>query len=197
MSSHPRLQRRLRAWGFDRNPMRRRVDRVETWTATVLLVLLLVVVPIAAVVTMARVYDNGVRAEHHQAATRFRVTATVLTNGELTADSSGNGVGQVVTVGWHTRWGAYQRAAVPEMPGDRIGAHRRLWVTASGAVVGRPRDRAQTVSDTVLAGLFAITGATLPFVGVHSLVRRRLDRKRMAAWEADWALTAPRWIRNA
>jgi hypothetical protein len=51
-----------------------------------------------------------------------------------------------------------------------------------------------------IADLGEIAGAAtvallLALVGV--LARRSLDKRRMAAWEADWQSTGPRWTTHA
>lgn len=196
MSSHARLMRSVRAWGFDRNPMRRPIDRAETAVATVLLLLLLVLAPLAGAVAASRAYGEGVRTEKHQLAARHSVTVTVLGHAGIAADDSGNGLRRVVEVAWRDAHKITRTATVPELQGDKIGTRRAIWLDSSGNVTARPRDRTQTVSDAILAGVFALTGTLLPIAGCHALVRRRLDRRRLAQWEADWAKTAPLWIKH-
>lgn len=195
MCSRARLLRFVRAWGFDRNPMRRPVDRAETVVAALLVLLFVVAAPLVTAVTVGRAYDAGLRAERHQLATRHSVTVTVLGDAGIASDGSGNGIRRVVQVGWRDHAVA-RTATVPELQGDKAGKHRALWFDSAGRVVARPRDRAQTVSDAILVGVFGLAATALPVGCCWLLARKRLDRRRLAQWEDDWAKTAPRWIKH-
>ena len=195
MCSRARLVRFVRAWGFDRNPMRRPIDRVETVVAIFLTLLFLVVAPLVIAGAVSRTYDAGVRAEKHQLATRHSVSVTVLGEAGIATDGTGNGIHRVVQVSWRDH-GVSRTATVPELQGDKAGKHRALWLDSAGRVVARPRDRAQTASDAVLAGVFALAATGLPIGGCWLLARKRLDRRRLVQWEDDWAKTAPRWIKH-
>ena len=46
------------------------------------------------------------------------------------------------------------------------------------------------------AKTLAPAALALLLLGLAWLVRRVMDRRRLAAWEADWALTGPRWTRR-
>ena len=77
------------------------------------------------------------------------------------------------------------------------GATVRVWTTRDGQLTSQPMGESQVAS---LADLGEIAGAAtvavlLALVGV--LARRSLDKRRMAAWEADWQSTGPRWTTRA
>ncbi len=189
------MGRCARSLGLDRNPMRRRVDRVQQSIMAVLLLVFLVAGPLLTGYAASRAYATGQQAEQTQRAQRHLVTATVAGPAKLGADASGRGVERMVTVGW-TENGRPRTTQIPELPGDHTGVQRQIWVDAAGHLTGRPRDHAQTITDTTLAAIFALAGVALPLIGLRALIRGRLDRRRYAQWDADWAHTAPIWTRG-
>jgi hypothetical protein len=171
----------------DRNPLRRRVDRLHTRMITVIGVLFLVIAPFAATATAHVVARAGVRAEHLQAQTRHRVEATVL------GASAGAGFSGITRIGWHDAAGIARTGAVPAGGDDRPGAHRTVWLDRTGHLTAHPRRHAQTVADTVMAALTVVVLLSLLHSIACAVLDRRLDRKRLALWEREWSSVAPRW----
>jgi hypothetical protein len=72
-----------------------------------------------------------------------------------------------------------------------------VWVTREGQLTA-PLLRDPQVSGVArfaaVLGVLALA-ATLTLVG--GLVRRGLDKQRMARWESAWLATGPRWTRPA
>jgi DNA polymerase III epsilon subunit-like protein len=73
-----RLERCARRLGLDRNPLRRRMDRIEAAIRLATMILLLVAVPIAAIVGGRRADHLALRQAHAQAAADHQVTAILL-----------------------------------------------------------------------------------------------------------------------
>src|SRR6201992_834811 len=73
-----RLGRFVRRWRFDRNPLRRATDRVETAVLAVLVAAFLIGAPAAALATGAWMHGMAQRAQLAQEASRSQVTAVVL-----------------------------------------------------------------------------------------------------------------------
>ena len=73
-----RLGRFVRRWRFDRNPLRRAMDRVETAVLALLVAAFLIGVPFAALATGAWVHGMARQAQLAQEASRRPVTAVVL-----------------------------------------------------------------------------------------------------------------------
>jgi len=44
-----------------------------------------------------------------------------------------------------------------------------------------------------LGGVLAVAGLTLLVIVSALAIRRTLDRRRMAAWDAEWSATGPHW----
>src|SRR3954469_7880157 len=97
-----RLVRRL---GWDRNPVRRRVDRVQTILTSVLLVVLLLLTPAVAALVGAHAYISGINAEKREQASFQEVTATVLKVTEVRGDGSGHFLHERALLQWKDRSG--------------------------------------------------------------------------------------------
>lgn len=174
----------------DRNPLRRPVDRTHVRLIAVLALFFLVLAPLAAVVTAQLAGSAGARAERLQARTRHQADAIVLD----TAPTGSRGVlDQTVRIGWRDAAGAARNAVVPTAGGERAGSHRLIWIDQAGQLSTRPRQHSQTIADSVMAALTAVTLLGLVHSAARTLVERRLDRRRMEMWEREWAAVAPRW----
>ena len=171
----------------DGNLLRRPIDRTHVRAMITLCLLFLVLAPLAAVVTSRLAGDAGLRAERLQAHNRHQVNAVVL-------GVSPKGVlDQTVRIGWHDTSGAAHTAVVPNNGGSTVGAHRSVWVDRTGKLTSRPRKHSQTVADSVMAALTAVTLLGLLHSAARTLVDRRLERRRLELWEREWAAVAPRW----
>jgi hypothetical protein len=174
----------------DRNPLRRPVDRIHVRLVLFLGLLFVVLAPLSVVVT-ARVAGNaGLRAEHVQAHTRHQVDAVVVD----TSPSGSRGVlDDTVRIGWRDTAGTSHTAVVPTTGGETVGAHRSVWIDHKGRLTTHPRRHSQTVADSIMAALTAVTLLGLLFSATRTLVDRRLDRRRLELWEREWVAVAPRW----
>jgi hypothetical protein len=45
--------------------------------------------------------------------------------------------------------------------------------------------------------MFAVVALAALLAGAATIARRVLGRRRMAAWDADWRLTEPGWVRRS
>lgn len=174
----------------DRNPLRRPIDRVHVRITVVLGVLFLVLAPLAVVVTAHLAGGAGVHAERSQARTRHLVTAVVV---DPAPGGSRGVLDETVRIGWRDVKGAPHSAVVPTSGGERLGAHRSVWIDGSGRLTTHPRRHSQTVADSVMAALTALTMLALLHSAVRTLVDRRLERRRLELWEREWVSVAPRW----
>jgi hypothetical protein len=81
----------------------------------------------------------------------------------------------------------------PGISGARAGARVRVWLTATGKPAQPPMGHASVLFTSVVVGISTLAGAGLALLLCYFLCRRALDRRRLAAWETDWARTGPRW----
>jgi len=177
----------------DRNPLRRTLDRVEGVVVGGLVVAFLAGVPLSAAAAWHIAYGTGARAEHAQQASWHRVSAVLLaaapTHGYI-------GYEPLVRAGWTAPDGARRTGAVPALPGTPAGYRVSVWVDAAGRLTGPPLRPSQVRGQAVLATILVpvVLGEVLLFIG--QVVHYLLGRRRLAAWEADWRATGPRWTRQ-
>ncbi|MGH3381007.1 MAG: Rv1733c family protein [Actinoallomurus sp.] len=174
----------------DRNPLRRPVDRTHVRATIVLGVLLLVLAPLAMIVTARLAGSAGLRAERVQARARHLVSAVVL---DTTPNGTRGVLDETVRIGWRDTSGVTHTSIVPAVGGERAGAHRSVWIDRTGRLTTHPRRHSQTVADSIMAALTAVTLLGLLHSAAHTLMERRLERRRLELWEREWAAVAPRW----
>lgn len=183
-----RLGRVRRRFGFDRNDLRRGVDRRQWAVGVGAVVLFAGLAPPAAAALASHAYRTGVEAERQQAA-NHRVDARV------TEAKSENGAGVRHTYAvlyWTPSDGRARTAVVPADKSVKPGATRRIWVDGSGDLARAPRTHADTISTTAVAGTMAVTLVGLPLLAGYYFARRHYDRRREALWDESWAALADR-----
>jgi hypothetical protein len=181
----PRLARLLAT----RNELRRPSDQIER----------AVVVTFAAAFLAAVVAASfvGLRMYQSQRATDARLRPAVAVLAQSGPTEILNGSWQV-----RARWRAPDGRAragylttvdAPGIWNAAAGTRVPVWLTSSGQPAAAPPGRT-----TVLLNAFLIPGSGAGGVGIvliicYRLCRLVLDRRRLAAWESDWAMIGPRW----
>ncbi len=170
--------------GFDGNPLRRPVDRLEAWCTLALLALVLVVAPLVAWRVGTAVSGDG------------DIAPVRFTRAVLTADAPAITVGAAVVV-------APQVPAPARWNAPDGSAHTSEVVVEAGtpagtAVMVRTDDTGRILDTGVGGGAVAVACA----VGLASaaaagcawlVLRLLLDRHRMARWQRGWRRVEPRW----
>ncbi|WP_031160435.1 Rv1733c family protein [Streptomyces durhamensis] len=182
-------------WRWRRNPLKRRADVLEAWVVLGVW-LLTVLAGVSAGLVAARSVEHGLARE--RAAWRPVVARVVArAPGSPPAHrhaSSGDRVWAKV------RWTVADRSAhagqVRVEPGSRAGTPVTVWTDPQGRLVGRPTSLAEAAFRGTLVGcLVGLSAAAVPFVGGLAL-RGRLERRRMDAWDTEWARLGPQWGRT-
>jgi hypothetical protein len=177
----------------DRNPLRRALDRVEGVVVGGLAVAFLAGAPLAAVAAGHVVYGIGARTAHAQQAAWHRVPAVLL----AAAPTYGYaGYQPIVRARWTAPGGTRRTGLVPAPPGAWAGSTVSVWVDAAGRLTGPPLQPLQVRGQAVLAAILApvVLGEVLLCAG--QLAHYLLERRRLAAWDADWRATGPQWTRQ-
>ena len=184
-----------RALGLDHNPLRRTVDRVETAVRISVLVLLLTAVPVAVLLAGRTADHVFLRHAHAQQATERQVTAT-LTQNAGTSEVA-DPYSSVQTTWAQARWtapnGTARSGQVLVMVGAAAGSTVRIWVSASGAATDPPAGAKDVMAEVAVTVLVTGTTLILVLLGAEALACRSLDRRRSAAWDAEWRAIGPRW----
>lgn len=191
MEARTRYGRRSRR----HNPLRRRSDVVETWTALAFAVLLFLGAPLLGALVGRRAHDEARAIETAQRADRHRVHAEVVggTPAPLPSVQGGRQHAYRVTVRW-TEPGQQPRTGEARVPaGTRRGDFVDVWFDSRGRGVPPPPDGTSVWQHTVSMGLGATAGAAAAVLVGRSVVRRVALRRRLAEWEREWARTGPQW----
>ena len=190
-----RLGRFVRRWRFDRNPLRRATDRVETAVLAVLVAAFLIGVPYAALATGAWMYGTAQRAQLAQEASRHQVTAVVLA---VTAPAAGDD--QLVwqaQARWKAPSGQQVTREVPVPSSTPVGGTLQVWTDRSGAFTTAPLLDSQVAGQAAAGEALGVIASACVLTVAGALALWALNKRRMAAWDADWHATGPRWTTRA
>jgi hypothetical protein len=184
----PGLARRAARLLVGRSRLRRRSDRVEGAVAGLLLAVF--------VGCTAGAAFFGLRFCQVQSAEAARLHPAVAVVSRVVPEGGVFSSAEVVAR-WRApdgqrRLGVLTTAIAPGVSGAQAGSRVRVWVTASGDPVARPSAVAVVLTAVVMA-VTGWCGAGIVLGVCYLLCRVVLDRRRLAGWESDWALTGPRW----
>lgn len=187
------LGRLLRGRRLDRNPLRRRSDRVETVVLGVLLAVFLAGAPFAAHAAGSWAYATSAREAQAQRASLRQVPATLLKPAPAwNAYANGGGVPEV-DARWRAADGQVRTGEVFVPAGAAAGSVVLVWTNQAGQLVGPPLGPTQLASRAQLAAAAAAGCLAVALIAAGWLARRSLNRRRLAAWDADWLANGPRW----
>ena len=191
------LSRLVRGRRPDRNPLRRRSDRVETYLLGGLFAAGIAGAPFAAQAAGHVTYAALLRTERVQQATRHQVRAELLQQaGNTTVSGSEFDISVPVRARWTAATGAPRTGQLMAPVGSARGTTVTVWTDSSGALVNPPLQPGQVAGQADLAAAGAIAGIGILYLCEAVIIRQVLNRRRMAAWDADWALTEPMWNRQ-
>jgi hypothetical protein len=176
-------------FGLDRNPLRRRSDRIESAALATALLLCVAALPLAALVG---IWMRGelLNTAEHQARTRVPAVGTVL---DERPPAAGVQVYAPTTarVAWTTPDGLETVGRVTVPSDARPGSRVTVWTTSQGVPTDPPLTASQVTADAAAVAMSvqatAMGLAWLAFV----VVRRLLERGRYRAWETAWMQIDP------
>jgi hypothetical protein len=190
------LGRLIRGLRPDRNPLRRTSDRVESYLLAGLLVAALAGAPFAVRAASHAAYAGALRAEQAQLAALHQVRAVIT--GPAGNDNSGYTLSteEAVRAAWTTPAGERRTADILVLAGTPKGTAVTIWTDAQGNLSNPPLQPSQVAGQSDVAALGAIIAVVALYLCATGIVRSVMYRRRMAAWAADWAVTAPTWNRQ-
>ena len=184
--------RRSRMFGWDSNPLRRRVDRVEAAMLTGLIMVFLIGAPILVAGAGHLARAAGLRALRTQA-TWSQVSATV----PRAAPNQSESPGQLDTVLLQGHWtapdGQPRSGLIATRRGVAVGNTARIWVSRSGSPTGAPRGRSELLGWTPIAEVGTALVLAFIFCLAVRLQRWLCERSRLACWHKAWRAQGPRW----
>jgi hypothetical protein len=183
------LRRRL---GWDRNPLRRRADRLEAAVFAGLLAGFLVGAPVLAIVA-GRVTDgNELREQHSERAWR-QVPATLLVSAATVIDLASGSAVAWAPARWTAPGQRTRRGLVEVDMAVAAGQRVRVWTNGAGRLAGPPLTRQAIQLDVTLAALIAPVVLALVLLTAGGSARLILNRRRLADWDRAWDAVGPRW----
>jgi hypothetical protein len=141
--------------------------------------------------TAAQHVANNERAATHE------VKAVLLQSPNDTA----SGYSFDSTVPGRVRWtppggGPARTGQVIVPSGTAKGTTIDVWVDHAGQLTSPPLNAGQVAGQADIASTGAIAGLALLYLCEAVIIRQVLTRRRLAAWDADWAVTEPAWNRQ-
>jgi hypothetical protein len=184
--------RAVRGLWLDRNPLRRTIDRAEAVVVAALAVAFLAGAPLAAVAAGHYAYSHTSRTGAAQRAARHRVPAKL----DTTVPASGDGDQATVPASWTAPDGRRHTGMVPAPLVAPARGTVMIWINQAGRLTGAPLQPAQARSQAVLAAVLAPLILGMLVLCAGQFARVALDRRRLAAWDAQWRATGPQWTRQ-
>lgn len=185
----------VRRLALGRNPLRRRVDRIEAAVLWCGLVAALLMIPIgAAVGTSVRHTSEG--SADRQRARLHEVNARTLERTEREIPSAPGDVLSRVRISYLDQLGVEREGTTSVVIGTKAGSEVTIWLDRSGAIMPAPRADADSATIGSFVGLLTVGGSWLLLWGALRLARIPLDRRRARDWENEWISVAPRWLRG-
>ncbi|MFF3487799.1 hypothetical protein ACFYXC_31630 [Streptomyces sp. NPDC002701] len=180
------------------NPLRRRSDVVEAWTALAVAVVLCVGAPLAGLAAGWWAYDGARSTAAEQRAERHRVRAEVVGGTPATTPSAEGDRRPVQRVGvrWTEPGGQVRTGTTRVSAGTRAGDHTDIWLDGRDRIVPAPTSRTVVWQHGLAVGACAAGAAGAAVLALHAVVRRVAARRRLAEWERAWARTGPEWARH-
>jgi hypothetical protein len=186
------LSRRL---GWDRNPLRRRADRVEAAVVTGLLAGFLIGAPILAVVAGRMTDASELRRQYSERSWR-QVPATLLVSPAMVVAPGFGSTDAWVPARWTAPDHRIRRGLVELDTAAGAGQQVRVWTDAAGRLTGPPVSRQAVQLDVTLAVLIAPAALAVALLVTAGSARLVLNRRRAADWERAWDAIGPRWTRQ-
>lgn len=180
----------------DRNPLRRASDRLEAFLLAGSIMTALAAAPFAVPAAAAASHNAAASAQAAERATRHQVRAVLLQRAAEAGDGYATDSQVLAQASWRAPDGTPRGGQVMAPAGATKGSPVLVWTDPAGRLAGPPLSDGQIAGQADLAGVAAAGGLVLLVLCEAVIIRRTLDRRRMAAWDADWAVTARMWNRR-
>ncbi len=178
----------------DHNPLRRPVDRLESMLTLGLIALFLVATPLIALGVGRWAWDGAAATARTEQAAWHKASAVVLQGVPAPKNDPYGAIYLAqIPVRWTGQDGTAHTGKVAAESGVRTGARVTVWTGSDGRLTGPPLGRAQMAHQAAFAGLMSVLGFSLLLAVTALVTRQMLQRRRMAAWDAEWRATGPLW----
>ncbi|WP_318204849.1 hypothetical protein [Streptomyces sp. SCL15-4] len=180
-------------WRWRRNPLRRRADVVEAWVVLGAFSLTVLAGVLAGLLAAGSVEHGLARERTERRPTVARVVTRVPAKPPAREDRAGERVWAQAR--WHAVDGSSHTGRVRVRAGSEPGTPVTVWTDSRGRLVNRPVTASEAAFRATLVGLLVgVSAAAVPCVAGLA-VRGRLERRRLRAWDTEWARLGPQWGR--
>ncbi|MGW8378176.1 hypothetical protein [Streptomyces sp. ODS28] len=185
-------------WRWRRSPLRRRWDVRDAWLGLLAALALLLGAPAAGAAAGMFMYEAKSDARQVQLYERHRVDGVLLEAVPRSPLRQADGTVDDPTahVRWRTARGQVHTATVRVTADQPKGASVPVWLDREGRPAEAPLTRQEVQDAAVTSGLATGVAAMGALFVVRWVLRRSLDRARLAAWEQEWAVVGPQWGRR-
>ncbi|NUO41517.1 MAG: hypothetical protein HOV82_05705 [Streptomyces sp.] len=177
-------------WRWRTNPLRRRTDIVEAWLLLALCCLAVAAGAVAGMVTAHAVEQSldDRRAQRHA------VPAVLVQDATGTVSSTtSSGEYAWAKVRWTAADGKSRTGLARVEPGIKAGSTAKVWLDRQGNLVPPPVSSEEAELQGVVLGAAAAVCVCVLVLPLGWPLHGRLDRRRMAQWDTEWAQVGPRW----
>jgi heme A synthase len=146
--------------------------------------------PVAAHAAGSWTYAGSAREVQAQQATCHQVPATLLQAATPWSVSMG---GSEAEARWRAPDGQVRTAQLIVPGGATAGSTVMVWTDQAGQLTNPPLQDGQVTGRVVAAQVLAVAGLAVTLLIVGWATHWALDRRRLAAWGAEWLASGPRW----
>jgi hypothetical protein len=186
------LRGRLREFWPDRNPLRRRWDRAEAVIVAGLVAAFVIGGTLAALIAGRLAYEGALHARDAELAGLRQVPAVLLT----TASEQPAGFYAAAKAWWIAPDGVRHTGQVYSLLGTPAGTTVKVWVDEAGRQSGPPLPLSQVQGQAVVTAMLAVMVVAVVLWGAGLVAHCLAQRRRMAAWDAEWRAFGPKWSRH-
>lgn len=150
--------------------------------------------PFAAHAASQAAYESALQVQHEQQATRQVEQAVLVTAAPSTAAYAAANAYVLVPAKWKSATGVPGSGELPAPAGSAKGTKIPVEVdNATGQLTSEPLDAAQVAGQGDAAMVGTIAGLVVLYTAGAAAIRTVTNRRRMAAWDADWLVTSRTW----
>ncbi|WP_329331781.1 hypothetical protein OG866_03005 [Streptomyces sp. NBC_00663] len=185
-----RRVRKVRLWRWRPSPLLRRSDIVEAWLLLALCCLAVAAGAVAGMVTAHAVEQSldDRRTQRHAVAAVLVQDATDTVTSTTSSDDY-----SWAKVRWTAADGSSRTGLARVEPGIKAGSTARVWLDRQGKLVPPPVSSEEAELQGVVLGAATAVCVCALVLPLGWVLHGRLDRGRMAQWDAEWAEVGPRW----
>jgi len=185
-------QRLVRIAGGTDNPLRRRVDRIQSVVVAGLVVAFVVAAPVLSIVAI-RVTGAAAAREQRAEAKWVSRTAVLQESAAAGLVADDGAFDSWVIASWTMPDGATRTGLVAVDLNARKGQRVTVWVTPAGQLTHPKLTRAQVLEWEATAAMVTPIGLAVLLAVAGAVVRIVANRSRIAGWTRAWAAAGPRW----